>query len=148
MKRLFRSALIVVIAGASWPALAAIAEPPSEAMRASEIASTLEKLPGYLYLREMRWNDERGDWSAIYHASNGMDKRVHVDARTGAIEEDGDAFAPGSDDEDVDSGGSGEAPTVQRDDMPPPAGREDDAPATTPGAEEGDTLIPTPNGMK
>lgn len=134
MKR-FLPTVPILIAAATAVATPANAEPPEDSMKLSQIAVALEALPGYLYLQEMSWDDEAEGWTAIYRVSNGMDKRVRVDARTGAISEDGGEY-------------NADVPSVTKDDVPSPAGV-DGSPATTPGAAEGDdTLIPTPNGMK
>ncbi|RLQ87126.1 PepSY domain-containing protein [Notoacmeibacter ruber] len=145
MKRLLLPATLS-LAGAVTLAMPLHAAPPSDAMPISDIAAALEKVPGYLYLRDLSWDEESGGWNAVYHVTNGMDKRVRIDARTGAISEDGDAFPPDEDDDG--SSDAPSAPTVDQDEMPVPEGRDGEAPATTPEAATGDdTVIPTPNGM-
>ncbi|MCP1198685.1 PepSY domain-containing protein [Notoacmeibacter sp. MSK16QG-6] len=128
MVKLAIPALGLIAAGAVAPSSPVAADPPSDARPLSEIAQALEQVPGYLFLQELKWDDAAEAWTAIYRVSNGMDKRILIDARTGAITEAAS--------EAMESG----APADQN---------TDDEPAgTTESSTDDETLIPTPNGME
>lgn len=99
----------------------AAGDPPTDARPLSQIVQALEKVPGYLFLQELRWDESARAWVAIYRVTNGMDKHILIDAQSGAITETGP------------DGSVSEAQT----------------PEPIDGIEEDDqTEIPTPNGME
>ncbi|WP_114389078.1 hypothetical protein [Notoacmeibacter marinus] len=81
------SASILGLAGMAILAGPAAADPPADARPLSQIAQALEKVPGYLFLQELKWDENAGAWTAIYRTVNGMDKHILVHAQTGAISE-------------------------------------------------------------